>query len=60
MKKYEGEFKNNEMEGIGIKYYTDGGKYQGEFKNNKLDGYGILFHQNDLCINHNYNRFSIP
>ena len=40
---YEGEWKYNRKEGIGIEKYQDGGWYQGEFKNGFKHGIGIYF-----------------
>ena len=43
--RYEGEIKNNLMEGKGTLYYNDGNRYEGEFHNNNREGKGILFFQ---------------
>ena len=40
---YEGEWKYNRKEGIGIEKYQDGSWYQGEFKNGFKHGIGIYF-----------------
>ena len=40
---YEGEFKNDYLEGYGIAIYIDA-KYEGEFKNDKKDGRGKLYY----------------
>ena len=40
---YEGEWKYNRKEGIGIEKYQDGSWYQGEFKNGFQHGIGIYF-----------------
>ena len=40
---YEGEWKHNRKEGIGIEKYQDGSRYQGEFKNGLKHGIGIYF-----------------
>ena len=40
---YEGEWKYNRKEGIGIEKYQDGSWYQGEFKNGLKHGIGIYF-----------------
>lgn len=37
---YEGELKNNNYNGYGIKYYEDGNRYFGNWLNNYKDGYG--------------------
>ena len=39
---YEGEWKDDKMEGQGILTYTDGTFYKGEWKDNDMNGYGIL------------------
>ena len=35
---YEGEWKNDERDGIGILYESDGSKYEGEWSNDKKKG----------------------
>jgi len=44
--KYEGEFKNDKIEGKGTFYYDNGNKYEGEFKNEKIEGKGIFYSNN--------------
>ena len=44
--KYEGEWKNNECEGYGIRYYINGDNYKGEWKNGNAEGYGIKYFNN--------------
>ena len=39
---YEGEFKNNLIEGFGIYNYENGDIYKGEFKNGKMNGKGLF------------------
>ena len=39
-KVYEGEFRNNNMEGKGVMTWPDQSKYEGEFKNGKIEGKG--------------------
>ena len=39
--KYEGNYKNNELHGLGI-YNYNGFEYRGEYKNGKRHGEGIL------------------
>ena len=42
--KYEGEFKEDNMEGYGIMTFNNVlSKYEGEFKKNKMNGYGIFY-----------------
>ena len=45
---YQGELKNNKIEGKGTFIYNDGYKYKGEFKNEKFEGKGILSYKNDI------------
>ena len=42
---YEGEFKSNKFDGIGIYYYKNGNRYEGEFKSDKFDGIGIYYYK---------------
>ena len=44
---YIGEFKNNRMNGYGIKITQNNDYYIGEFENNKINGYGIFILDND-------------
>ena len=39
--RYEGEWKNDEKEGKGIKYYNNGDRYEGEQKSGNKEGKGI-------------------
>ena len=43
---YEGEYKNDNKEGYGIYYFTNGDKYEGEFKNDNMEGYGTNYFTN--------------
>ena len=43
---YEGEWKNDNMDGYGIYYFSDGRKYLGEWKNNYMEGFGIYIWNN--------------
>ena len=45
-KKYEGDFKNDKIDGKGILYYNNGNKYEGNWKNDKKEGKGILYYNN--------------
>ena len=40
--KYEGNFKNGTLHGIGLILYTDGAFFHGEFSNNMRNGPGVL------------------
>ena len=40
--RYEGEFKNNVIEGKGFMFYKNGNTFEGSFKNNKMEGKGIF------------------
>ena len=42
--KYEGDYKNNKMEGKGILYYNNGNRYEGDFKIGLQEGKGILYY----------------
>jgi hypothetical protein len=39
---YEGQWKDNKMNGKGVFRWPDGRKYEGEFANDKRNGFGIL------------------
>jgi hypothetical protein len=39
--RYEGKFKNDNMEGHGVKIWPDGTRYEGEFKNDNMEGHGV-------------------
>ena len=43
---YEGEHKNDFINGIGIYHSKNGNKYEGEFKNGERDGYGTFYFNN--------------
>ena len=43
--KYEGEFKNNKIEGKGIWDWPNGDKYEGNFIDGKYNGFGILVYK---------------
>jgi hypothetical protein len=43
-KGYDGDWKNDLMDGIGICYYLDGVTYDGEWKEDKMNGRGIERH----------------
>ena len=40
-RRYEGEWLDNNMEGMGIYIWNDGRKYQGQYKDDKKHGFGI-------------------
>ena len=44
--KYEGQMKNNKLEGKGKYYYNNGSIYEGEWKNDKKEGKGIFIFPN--------------
>jgi len=46
--KYEGEFKNDKIEGKGTFNDNNGYIYKGEFKDEKFEGKGQLFYQNNI------------
>ena len=43
---YEGEFKNNKLEGNGIFIWNKNKKYIGNWNNNEISGFGILIDNN--------------
>ena len=45
--KYDGEFKNGNLDGYGIFYYKGGEKYICGFKNKLLHGYGMLIYKDN-------------
>ena len=45
---YEGEYKNNQINGYGIIYFTKG-KCEGEFKDGKLEGYALSYINNKIA-----------
>ena len=45
--RYDGEWKNDDREGMGILYYKNGDRYDGELKNDKREGMGILYYNKD-------------
>jgi hypothetical protein len=43
---YDGEFKEDKMNGRGILYYSEGNPaYDGEWCNDQFNGYGILYNE---------------
>jgi hypothetical protein len=48
--KYEGEFFDNNYNGIGTYYYPNGDVYDGGWKNGKKHGKGVYFNHKDLYI----------
>ena len=52
---YEGEFKNGNITGEGIEYYSNEDiKYEGTFKNGEYDGFGYLYYSNNNLKYHGY------
>ena len=43
--KYEGQFKNNRIEGWGILYWKNGDRYEGQVKNGKMHGKGKYYYK---------------
>ena len=41
--RFTGEFEDGEANGLGIQYYSDGGRYEGKFKDNKANGLGVMY-----------------
>jgi len=52
--KYEGEIKNGQANGKGIKTYKDGRIHKGLFKDNKRHGEGILYRPDGTIFKGNY------
>jgi hypothetical protein len=42
-RKYDGEWKNNKMEGYGVFTWPDGRKYEGQYIDDKKEGHGIFY-----------------
>lgn len=40
---FEGEWKNNKMEGYGVFTWPDGRRYEGEYIDDKKEGKGIFY-----------------
>ena len=51
---YEGEFKNNEIDGIGVFKWSNGDIYEGEMTNGKMNGYGKYTYSNGQIYEGNY------
>ena len=47
---YDGTFVNQNYDGIGTFYYTNGFVYKGEFKENKLSGHGEIYDKDNNLI----------
>ncbi len=45
--RYEGEWKDDIINGNGTYYYSDGSKYVGEWRDGKKDGNGIYYYANN-------------
>jgi hypothetical protein len=47
---YEGEWKGNMREGVGVQEWPDKARYDGEWKDNKANGKGKFWHvDGDIC-----------
>ena len=46
--KYDGEWKNDLMDGKGTLYFRNGNKYEGEFRNNTIEGKGKFIYTEDV------------
>ena len=44
--RYEGDFRNDKLEGKGIMFYNDGEIYMGDWRNGKKEGKGIYYYNN--------------
>ena len=50
--KYEGDFKNDVYDGIGVLTLKDGKKYEGEFKEGKIKGKGKFIWEDGKSLSH--------
>lgn len=52
---YDGEWKENKMDGYGTLYYPDGRiAYQGEWKDDEFDGKGKVYNDQQRSIDGNF------
>jgi len=49
-RRYEGEWKDDKLNGQGVYTYTDGTRYEGEFKDSKYNGQGVMTYPDLLRI----------
>lgn len=49
-KNYEGEWKDNKMNGHGIMILSDGTKYEGDYVNDKKHGNGTITWRNNFIL----------
>lgn len=52
--KYEGDFKNNEINGIGIFRWKNGDVYEGEMTDGKMNGHGVYTYANGQIYDGEY------
>lgn len=45
--KYDGEWIDGQMHGVGVYFYADGDKYEGNWKYNKRHGHGVVTYAAD-------------
>ena len=57
--KYEGDFIDNNYNGIGTYYYQNGDVYNGEWKNGKRHGKGIFYNNDDFIDGYWENNIKI-
>ena len=55
---YDGEWKGNMRDGVGIQTWPDGAKYEGEWKENKAHGKGKFWHVDGDIFEGAYNIIS--
>ena len=41
-RRYDGDWKNNQMHGKGVFTWDNGKRYEGEYKDDKKNGYGVF------------------
>ena len=49
LKRYEGFWNDNQMNGRGVYFWKDGRKYDGEYVNDKKHGFGIYTWPDGRC-----------
>ena len=67
-RRYEGEWLDNNMEGMGIYIWNDGRRYQGQYKDDKKHGFGVYTWADARCYEgywfkgkqHSLGRYAVP
>jgi hypothetical protein len=55
--RYEGEFKNDQIEGKGVYFFNNSERYEGHFKENNLSGNGTYFFNNGDKTEGKFSKF---